>query len=235
MKILWTITGAGHLLRESFEVLERLSYLHEITVALSNAAQEVIQLYGLNDKLNQIISQNRDNQLITEEQQRYSYPFSGKITHNKYDVVILSPATANTTAKIVNGIADTLVTNIIAQSGKGQIPTIIVPVDMEEGSITTILPPYINKDKCTLCNKCVDVCMFNAINPPSINMHKCTYCRKCEKICEFDAIRIGEEIELYIRHLDAENSKKLDEIENIKTTNHPYNISVKIQKMTGKK
>ena len=234
MRILWTITGAGHLLRESIEVLDRLSYNHEITIAYSNAAKEVIQLYGLNENIKEIIGRNKNNQIVTEEEQKYSYPFSGKITHNKYDLVILSPATANTTAKIVNAIADTLVTNIIAQSGKGQIPCIVVPVDQKEGLITTILPPYIDRKKCTLCGDCVSVCMFDAMNPPKIDMKSCTYCGKCEGICKYNAIRIGEEIELYIRKIDADNAKKLEEIENIKTTSHPYNISVEIQKMIKK-
>ena len=82
MKILWTITGAGHLLRESIEVLDRLSYNHEITVAYSNAAKEVLQLYGLNENIKEIIGRNENNQIVTEEDQKYSYPFSGKITHD---------------------------------------------------------------------------------------------------------------------------------------------------------
>jgi len=115
-----------------------------------------------------------------------------------------------------------------------KIPCIVVPVDQKEGLITTILPPYIDKKTCTLCGDCVSVCMFDAINPPKIDKKSCTYCGKCEGICKYNAIRIGEEIELYIRKIDADNAKKLEEIENIKTTSHPYNISVRIQKMIKK-
>ena len=72
-------------------------------------------------------------------------------TYEKYDLIVISPTTANTVAKIVNGIADNLITNVVAQSGKGQIPLIIVPVDQESGLITTTLPPRINKDICKRC------------------------------------------------------------------------------------
>ena len=50
------------------------------------------------------------------------------------------PATANTVAKIVVGIADTLVTNAVAQANKADIPIYIFPVDQKPGSLTTVLP-----------------------------------------------------------------------------------------------
>ena len=50
------------------------------------------------------------------------------------------PATANTVAKIAMGIADSLVTNAVAQALKIRVPTYIFPVDQKSGSITTILP-----------------------------------------------------------------------------------------------
>lgn len=232
MKILWAFTGAGHLLKESIDVLDKLSYTHQITIATSHAAEEVIRLYGYDDLLNEIISRNENNSFVRQKDQEHSYPFSGKLTHNKFDIIIVSPTTANTTAKIVHGIADTLVTNIVAQSGKGQIPTIIMPVDQKEGIITTIIPPYIEKNLCTLCNACVNVCMFNALHPPEIDTVKCSSCKKCVKACKYNAIIIGKEIELYIRKIDAENTKKLGEIENIKTTMHPYNIPAYINRLT---
>ena len=235
MKIIWAITGAGHLLRESIEVLEKLSQKHQITITTTNAAQEVLQLYGQNTKIQEILEKNPENQLITEKEQQHSYPFAGKITHTKYDLIILSPTTANTTAKIVTAIADNLITNIIAQSAKAQIPAIIIPVDQKEGPTTTILPPHINKTNCTQCNKCIPACNFNAINPPHINQQKCTYCKKCEKTCPQNAIKIGEEITLHIRKIDAQNAKKLEEIENITTTTHPYNITRIIKKIEEKK
>ncbi|MEM3005017.1 MAG: flavoprotein, partial [Candidatus Bathyarchaeia archaeon] len=47
---------------------------------------------------------------------------------------------ANTVAKIVNGIADTLITNSVSQACKANVPVFILPVDQREGSIITTLP-----------------------------------------------------------------------------------------------
>lgn len=231
MKILWAITGAGHLLQESIDVLEKLSIKHELTIIYSHAGKEVLKLYGYDKNIEEILSRNKNNKLITEEEQQYSYPFSGKLTHDKYDFVVISPTTANTTAKITHGIADTLVTNVVAQSGKGQIQCIVVPVDYDEGLITTIIPPYIDKNLCIECNECIDTCAFDALTPPVLDMKKCTCCKKCVKSCPQEAIIIGREIELYIRKLDAENTRKLDDIENVKTCRHPYDIVPVILKM----
>ena len=43
MKIMWGITGAGHLLNESITVLNKLSKKHELTVIFSNAGLEVVK------------------------------------------------------------------------------------------------------------------------------------------------------------------------------------------------
>lgn len=231
MRILWAITGAGHLLKESIDVLEKLSYKHELTIIYSRAGGEVLKLYGYDKNIEEIMDINPDNKMIKEEEQKYSYPFSGKLTHDKYDLIVISPATANTTAKIVHGIADTLVTNVAAQSGKGQIPCIVIPVDYDEGLITTIIPPYIDKKLCIECGKCIKTCAFDALTPPILDTKKCTCCKKCVDTCLEDAIIIGQEIELYIRKIDAENTRKLETIENIKTCRHPYDILPVILKM----
>lgn len=226
MKILWAITGAGHLLDESINVLDKISDKHIVTIIFSNAGLEVIQKYGYLQKIRTIITKNEENMIVKEEEEKYSYPLSGKITHDKYDYIIISPTTANTTAKIVHGIADTLVTNVVAQSGKGQIPLIVVPVDQEEGLVTTPLPPHIKKDLCKRCPFCKAkiVCPTKAINPPHIDSTKCIGCMKCSDTCIYDALVTDEKIELYIRKIDAENTKKLEEIENIKTIFNPNEI-----------
>ncbi|WP_455645754.1 flavoprotein [Methanosphaera sp.] len=232
MKIIWAITGAGHLLKESIEVLEKISKKHEITIITSKAGQEVLQLYGYNNKIKKIL-EKPGNTYITDAEQQYSYPLSGKLTHEKYDLIVISPTTANTTAKIVHGIADTLITNVAAQSGKGQIPQIIVPVDQKEGLITTQLPPYIDKKKCKQCKTCTanDKCPQKIINPPYIDTTKCNSCLKCEDACPYNAVITKKEIQLYIRKIDAQNTKKLEEIENTTTLLNPNEIIKKIEEM----
>ena len=226
MNIIWAITGAGHLLKESMEILDAISNKHNITLALSKAGEEVITLYGLNKKMKKIINKKTSNSIVQEDEQKYSYPFSGKITHEKYDLIIIAPATANTTAKIVHGIADTLVTNIVAQSGKGEIPLIILPVDQKEGPVESIIPPYINKKICIECEDCIPkrICSEEAIQPPEIDSGKCSGCKKCGNKCKYDAIILNKKIKLYIRKIDAQNTEKLDEIENITRVNLPEEI-----------
>lgn len=226
MKIMWAITGAGHLLNESINTLEKLSKKHEITIIFSNAGREVVEMYGYSKKIKRILKQNRKNSIVYEDDEKYSYPLSGKLTYNKYDLIVISPTTANTTAKIVHGIADTLVTNVAAQSGKGEIPLIVVPVDQKEGHITTTLPPHINRDLCQQCRMCMakTICPTNAINPPHIDTTKCIRCMQCEGCCIHDAIITDETMQLYIRKIDAENTKKLEEIENITTIFNPEEI-----------
>jgi flavoprotein len=58
----------------------------------------------------------------------------------------VAPATGNTVAKIVNGIADTLITNAVSQAMKGGIQVIILPVDQKSGIVKTILPNGKEKD-----------------------------------------------------------------------------------------
>ena len=227
MKILWAITGAGHFLDETIEVIEVLATDdNTITIATSNAAEEVLKLYGYTKKIQDILSIRNENEYFNDQMQKYSYPLSGKLTHEKYDVIIIAPLTANSTAKIVHGIADTLITNIAAQSGKGQIPLITLPVDQKQGLIKTTIPPYIKKDRCSKHTNCPPqkICPTDAIQPPHIDKQKCTNCKKCENTCLNDAIKLDEKIELYIRKIDAQNTEKLKQIENITVVNHPYDI-----------
>ena len=68
-------------------------------------------------------------------------PFiAGPLQKGDYDFLLVIPATSNTVAKIVMGIADTLVTNSVAQANKTSIPIYILPVDQKPGSLTTVLP-----------------------------------------------------------------------------------------------
>ena len=226
MKIMWGISGAGHLLKESIDVLAKLSEKHELTIIFSNAGLEVVKKYGYYRKIEKIISKNDANRIVFDSDEKYSYPLSGKLTYDKYDLIVISPTTANSVAKIVNGIADTLITNVVAQSGKGQIPLIIVPVDQKEGLIKTTLPPRIDKDICKRCKMCMakSICPTKAISPPEIDASKCIRCMECEGCCMYDAIITDESFELYIRKIDADNTKKLEKIENVTTLFNPEEI-----------
>ena len=146
MRIGFAFTGAGHLLNESVQVAEKLAKNHEVTIFLSGAAEEVLQMYGLYDRVAKLTG-SKYRELACDSNQKFSYPITGRLSLGKYDLLIVSPATANTVSKIVHGIADTLVTNAVAQAGKGAVKTIIIPVDIHPGPIDTVLPSKMERSR----------------------------------------------------------------------------------------
>lgn len=135
MRIGFAFTGAGHLLRESVVLAEKLAKDHEVTVFLSGAAEEVLKMYGLYERIENITG-GKYRELATDSNQKFSYPITGRLSLGKYDLLIVSPATANTVSKIVYGIADTLVTNAVAQSGKGRYRYIWFLLTFIRGQLT---------------------------------------------------------------------------------------------------
>lgn len=120
MRIAWAFTGAGHLLLESVEAMEEIvSGGHEVTILLSGAAEEVLRMYGLFERVRKL-SGGYYRELVLESDEGYSFPITGRLSMGRYDLLVVSPVTSNTVAKIVHGIADTLVTNAVAQAGKGE-------------------------------------------------------------------------------------------------------------------
>ena len=58
----------------------------------------------------------------------------------KYAILVIAPLTANSAAKIAYGIEDTLLTNAVAQTLKGDTPVFLYPVDQKPGNVETIAP-----------------------------------------------------------------------------------------------
>ncbi len=117
-KIGWAITGAGHLINEIHEIT---SSLDDVELFLSRAAEEVMKMYKIDfDGL--------PGKIHTEGLS--STPVCGKFATGHYRGLIVAPASGNTVAKFVSGIADTLITNIFAQAGKSHVPTIVFPTDV---------------------------------------------------------------------------------------------------------
>ncbi len=223
MKIGFGITGAGHLLSDSVELLEKLMAKHDVTVLLSAAGQEVLKMYGLFERV-ETITGGYYNELVLEKEQKFSYPITGRFSLGKYDLLIISPATSNTIGKIVNGIADTLITNAVAQSGKGGVKTIIIPVDLESGDVETVLPSKLELDLCQKCEVCdsAAACPGDAITPGvEIDLLKCVGCGACAETCTFSAISAGKIITIHMREIDIKNTEKLYDFEGIEILGHP--------------
>ena len=226
MRIGFAFTGAGHLLRESVHLARELSKEHEVTVFLSGAAEEVLKMYGLYESVERITG-GKYRELATDSNQKFSYPITGRLSLGKYDALIVSPATANTVSKIVHGIADTLVTNAVAQAGKGAVPVYMVPVDIHPGPVDTVLPSKMELSKCQRCDDCLAAlaCQQGAIIAhEEIDLTKCIGCGMCRNTCPHEAISEGKIITIYMRDIDIENTRKLTSIDNIQIFENPEEI-----------
>ncbi|MFX0194985.1 MAG: archaeoflavoprotein AfpA [Candidatus Hodarchaeota archaeon] len=150
LKIAWGITGAGDYLPETIQVMKEAlqRYNFKLTVFLSKAAIKVVKMYHLWKELEQITPK-----LLLEKDANTPF-ISGPLQKGAYNFLLVVPATANTVAKIVVGIADTLVTNSVSQAHKGNIPIYILPVDQNPGSLTTVLP---SGDTLTITTREVDI------------------------------------------------------------------------------
>jgi len=135
-RIVWGITGSGDLISEIFAVMDELTQEKglEITAVLSKAAVKVVNWYKLTDKLHSIA-----RKVLVEEDANTPF-IVGPLQTGQFDCLLVAPATANTVAKVVNGIADTIITNAISQTNKTNTSIYILPVDQKKGSKTTTLP-----------------------------------------------------------------------------------------------
>ncbi|MFZ3170077.1 MAG: dihydromethanopterin reductase (acceptor) [Candidatus Methanoperedens sp.] len=226
MKIAWCITGAGHFLRDSFDVFKYLKGKNndlKVTSFVSRAAEEVIKMYGLQKDLINISGGNYLEECFCEQEQGASFPKAGRLLLKKYDALVVTPATSNTIAKLAYGIADTLVTNAVAQAVKGNVPVYIVPVDIE-GHIESKMPFFIDREICKRCEICPPVreCPNKAITD-QIDLLKCNGCGFCIKLCSYGAIT-GGLTKLKVRDVDSKNVKILSKLEGITILKHPLKV-----------
>ncbi|MGB4611117.1 MAG: dihydromethanopterin reductase (acceptor) [Methanothermobacter thermautotrophicus] len=227
MRIAWAFTGAGHLLLESVEALEAMvEGGHEVTILLSGAAEEVLRMYGLLERVKRL-SGGYYRELITEDEEGYSFPITGRLSMGRYDLLVVSPVTSNTVAKVVHGIADTLVTNAVAQAGKGGVPVYCVPVDLEEGDVETVLPSKLELELCRGCEPCLAAaaCPEDAIVPGvEIRLLSCRGCGACRTACPHGAVSGGRIITIHMREVDIRNTARLAAMDGIRVFAKPCEI-----------
>lgn len=228
MNIGWAITGAGHFLKESFEVFRTLKNTNpdvKITIFISGAGEEVLKMYGLFDRLDTVAPGGYMEEIFLESDQGWSYPKVGRFLTGKYDHLVVTPATSNTVAKIAHGIADTLVTNAVTQAVKGSVPVHVVPVDVA-GVVRSELPYNIDRDICMDCDPCPprDECPAEALTAePQIDLLVCNGCGICIRLCRYGAIK-GGEVTLKVRDLDSKNVQMLRGLDEITVVDHPASI-----------
>lgn len=132
-RIVWGITGSGDRIEEILDNMIELASDSplKITVIVSKAGEQVLRWYKLWDSLNHVFDD-------VKIESNANVPFlAGPLQIGKYDALVVAPLTANSTAKIAHGIADTLITNAVAQTLKGNTPVILYPVDQSDKPVTT--------------------------------------------------------------------------------------------------
>jgi archaeoflavoprotein AfpA len=134
-KLAWGITGAGDKLNETIAVMRTIKERgYSVDVFASIEGETVLKWY----KQFEFVSDYFDSYAVEIGP---NSPFIlGSLQTGKYDALIISPATANTVAKIVHGISDTLLTNAVAQTAKTETPIYIFPVDQKKGTVQTKAP-----------------------------------------------------------------------------------------------
>ncbi|MBS1263409.1 MAG: Dihydromethanopterin reductase (acceptor) [Methanonatronarchaeales archaeon] len=238
--VAWGITGAGHLLEESVERIEELSVNHDVTVFLSGAAEEVLKMYGLGERLDSVLGGGYLNELLRESEAGRSHSKAGRLALGKYDLLVVSPCTSNTLAKMAHGVSDSLVTNCFAQAGKSRVPAFVVPVDLEDSVSET--PYRVRRELCVECEDCppADVCPVDAFDRSAgtqIVLERCTACGLCvepvapgESVvkdvgevrpCGYGAVVGGQEVRTYVRGVDRENAEIVAGFEGVKVIEEP--------------
>jgi archaeoflavoprotein AfpA len=137
-KVAWGITGAGDKIQEIIETMKDLKKqsedILEIDVYISKAGETMLKFYRLDEELKNNFAK------VTVEMNANAPFLAGMVQSRKYEFLLIMPASANTVAKLVNGIGDTLLTNSALMSLKAFVPVWVMPVDYKENIVYTKLP-----------------------------------------------------------------------------------------------
>ncbi|WP_374089851.1 flavoprotein [Methylomicrobium lacus] len=126
-RLAWAITGSGHYIKEC---LDFLLTLDRVDLYISQAGEEVLRMYGYD------LKEIREKMPVYRDKTASSPPV-GLFYKGYYHTFVMAPATSNTVAKCVLGIADSLVTNLYSQAGKCRVPSIVFPCDTAPEMETT--------------------------------------------------------------------------------------------------
>ncbi len=135
-KLMWGITGTGYVLQESIDLMKELQENHnvDLTVILSKEGTAVVKWYKKWLSLTEIVKK-------VKVEKTPNIPFyAGPLQLGQYDMFLMCPVSANSVAKIVYGIADSLITNCVAQAIKGGVKVYLFPSDQDLEPIVTSRP-----------------------------------------------------------------------------------------------
>lgn len=179
-RIAWGITGSGDKIEKTAEAMIQLQKESDIRidVYISKAGKQVLRWYKLWDKINESFK-------TVKTEVDSNVPFiAGPLQMGKYAILVIAPLTANSTAKIAYGIEDTLLTNAVAQTLKGDTPVFLYPVDQKPGTVETIAP---NGMKFTIKMRAIDLENVDRLR----NMEGITILASVEEMIEKIKIHLG--------------------------------------------
>ncbi len=200
--IAWAITGAGHYLKESVEILEKIVEAgRPVVVYVSRAGRDVLRMYNL---LNNVESlRNKGVEIIYEDEESPSFPRTGR-AYIDIRIVIVSPTTLNTLAKVASGICDSLISNLVAHALKARVPVALVVPDLD-CPLESEIPILIDRN---ICKRCVEKCIAMRYCPrsaiylgpeglPHVDLSRCDRCGICVDKCPHGAIKLSEKVMVY--------------------------------------
>ena len=135
-KLMWAMTGTGYVLQESIDLMKELqeNFNVNLTVILSKEGAAVVKWYKKWLALTEVVKK-------VKVEKTPNIPFyAGPLQLGNYDMFLVCPVSANSVAKIVYGIADSLITNCVAQAIKGGVNVYIFPSDQDLEPIVTSRP-----------------------------------------------------------------------------------------------
>ena len=133
---MWGITGTGYVLQESIDLMKELQETYDVnlTVILSKEGAAVVKWYKKWLALIEAVKK-------VKVEKTPNMPFyAGPLQLGQYDMFLVCPVSANSVAKTVYGIADSLITNCIAQAIKGGMKVHLFPSDQDLEPIATSRP-----------------------------------------------------------------------------------------------
>ncbi|OPX77626.1 MAG: phosphopantothenoylcysteine decarboxylase [Methanosaeta sp. PtaB.Bin039] len=209
--IAWAITGGGQHLAGCVAAMEHLSRREKICSYVSRAGEEVLQRYGLFPRLGAISPGGYLQEVFLERECGYSFPEAGRFMLGRFELLIVAPATSNTVAKVVAGIADSLVTNAVSLANKAGVPVYVLPTDLDEVAFTST-PYLVRREVCLDCPSLADCparqgCPMAAF-AEQIDPTLCNGCGTCVSLCPRQAVSLAE-FSVRTRPIDLQNLDRL--------------------------
>lgn len=106
-RIAWDITGAGHFLDRSYQVFKEIKLRYpqiSVNTYISRAAEEVLRMYGLEQKLVKIYGGDYLEEIFRESEQGSSSPKVGRFLLDRYDALFVTPEPQTRFRKLLMGL-----------------------------------------------------------------------------------------------------------------------------------